>query len=229
MKKMPSLFKRLLPYVAIALLIVSCEPQKCDCDKPVFNAPGFPNSLDSVYDVAAKAVRAYKAGEAVFYTLRMEAAEVNALIADSAFTEIILSPTTNSLNNMTMFKLSGYALNANRTLLRPGRDSSKPESLNITIISEKLPSVFADSPTELGTFTLNKQTLKDLTTDKDNKPVKYTHLQITPLQGSLVYNTKAYNGNEPAANAKLPSGCCGHPCPPASSTNCDCSGVKNQQ
>lgn len=219
MKQLLSLVKRTFPYVAIVLFVTSCE---CDCQKPTFKAPGFPNKLDSVYDAAAKKVRPYKNGEAVFYTLRLEAAEVDALLADSSFTEIILSPTTNSLNNMTMFKLSGYALNAGRTLVRSSRSNDKTGALGITIIPEILPTVFADEPTELGTFTLTRQTIKDLITDKDDKPIKYTHLQITPLQGSLMYNTKSMNGNEPTTNAKLPTGCCGHPCPPAPSSNCNC-------
>jgi hypothetical protein len=230
MKKMPTLYKGLLPFIIVALLFASCEPKKCDCDKPVFNAPGFPATLDSVYDVAEKSARAYKDGEAVFYTLRMEAADVEKLLADSAFAELSLNLATNSLNNMTMFKLNGFGLDANRRVLGTGRDTAAiPQSLNLEIIKEELPKVFTDSPVGLGTYVFGRQTIKELTHDEKGNPITYTHLQLTPMEGSLVYNIKAYNGSQPAANAALPSGCCGHPSPPAPTSNCNCSGVKGEK
>lgn len=224
MKKMPSLFKRLLPYIAIALFIVSCGPQKCDCDKPVFNAPGFPAKLDSVYDDVAKKVRPYEIGEAVFYTLKIDASEINELLADSVFSEIDLSLASNSLNNMTMFKLDAYPLDAKRSVVKVRKPVDESGGLNIAIIATILPKTFGDEPVKLGNYILTRQTLEDLTTDKEGKTIKYTHLQITPMHGSLVYKTTAQNGDSAATNGRLPDGCCGNPHPPAPAGRCDCSG-----
>ncbi len=214
MKKLPISFKNLLPVIAIILLIASCKNGK-EPDTPAGQNLGGP--IDKVFDDVTKKERAYEAGEAIFYTMKIDSADVASLLADSSFHEITFAQSANSFRRPTSFQLKGFAANAAKLSI-----DSLP--VNLQPDASRLPKVFADSSVLFGVFTISKSAIRGLITDSAGYSLRYTHIEFSPEMsgGSVSYQIYSYSGtNQVKAAIVIPS-CCRQPSPPARPATCIC-------